>query len=197
MSKEIIETEWSHFITVEEIEKQQGKLIVTPDADAAKRLSNRLALLSLDSLTAELSFEMTKSTMTIHITGSFKAELTQECVVTLEPVKSVIEENFEAWFADREGAVQLAKARQDKMTEKGHTEMPMLEEFEDPESIIDGKIDLGELVTQYLSLAINPYPHAEGVEFEVGDDQGQDVKGAIDNPFAALKDWKDKLDPQS
>ena len=65
MSKEIFETEWSHFITVDEVEKQHDTLQIAPDADAAKRLSNRLGVLSLDTLTADLKFEMTKSTMTI------------------------------------------------------------------------------------------------------------------------------------
>ena len=59
-----------------------------------------------------------------------------------------------------------------------------------PEAIIDGYIDAGELVTQYLSLALNPYPHAEGVKYELGDDNEEAIKPKLDNPFAALKEWK-------
>jgi hypothetical protein len=43
--------------------------------------------------------------------------------------------------------------------------MPFLDESEDPEPVIDGKIDAGELVAQYLSLAIDPYPRLEGEEY--------------------------------
>ncbi len=193
MSKEIIETEWSYFIDVDSLEGSRTELAISPDEEASKRLAQRLNLLSLDSLEAKLVLNHKHGSGQVHIVGHFKAKLRQACVVTLEPVEDVVEEEFESWFADLEGAVHLAKARKDRMAEKGHTEIQILEEHEDPEPIIDGKIDLGELVTQYVSLAVNPYPHAEGVEFEVGDDNVKTAGPALNNPFAALKDWKDKL----
>ena len=194
MSKEIVETEWSYFVDVDSLQDSRTELVITPDADAAKRLCQRLNLTSLNGLEARLILNHPPKSMNVHVEGRIKAQVEQPCVVTLEPVISDIEEEFEAWFADHESAVQLAKARKERMAEKGHAEVPMLEEVEDPEAIIDGKIDLGELVTQYLSLAINPYPHAEGVEFEVGDDAVKAQGNVLNNPFAALKDWKDKLD---
>jgi len=102
------------------------------------------------------------------------------------------QEEFEGWFADKDAAVSLAKVRKEKMIEKGKTELPILEERDDPEPIVEGMIDLGELCVQHLSLAINPYPHAEGVEYEHGDDAAQGEGFSFKNPFAALKDWKAK-----
>ena len=76
-------------------------------------------------------------------------------------------------------------------------ETPIINEQEDPEKIIGGKIDLGEVVTQHLSLAIDPYPHKEGVKYEYGDDEPEKVPEAFkNNPFAALKDWKSKLEDE-
>ena len=193
-SKTIVETEWSYFWDSESFEGGSDKVSISPDEEALRRLALRLGLVSLDSLQADIAISRKAGEAAYHVSGSFKAEVTQNCVVTLEPVSSHIEDEFEAWYADPEAAISIAKARHEKLTEKGHGEQPILEERDDPEELIEGKIDLGELVTQYLSLAINPYPHAEGAEFEEQEKamapQDSDV---LKNPFAALKDWKDKM----
>jgi uncharacterized metal-binding protein YceD (DUF177 family) len=130
--------------------------------------------------------------MIVHIKGQIKAEIVQNCVVSLDPVLSTIEDDFEAWFADPQAAVSLTKARHDRESISGHSEVKMLDEKDDPEEIIDDKIDLGELVTQHLSLSVEPYPHAEGVDFENKATKDFD-DNEVNNPFAALKDWKSKL----
>jgi hypothetical protein len=77
--------------------------------------------------------------------------------------------------------------------------VPLLDEQDDPEPITDGKIDLGELVSQFLSLSINPFPHAPGVELpeeQEGDGPVRMSAGNAPNPFAALKDWKARRDTE-
>ncbi len=190
---DIVETEWSYFLDVNDVESGKLSVDISPDEAARGRLAQRLGVLAVNSLNAQLTIFNPKSSLMVHIVGKIDAELTQACVVTLEPLHTEVHEAFEAWFADPDKAIPLAKARKERIAEKGHQEVPMLDESEDPEAIIDDKIDLGELVTQHLSLMIDPYPHAEGVVFEVGDDQQKDFSASVNNPFAALKDWKDKL----
>lgn len=187
--------EWSYLIDEEDAGTAVIKLSLEPNAEEKSALAERLNLVSLDSLKAEIAFEKQSGGMITHITGRLEADLTQSCVVTLEPVQDHVEENFEAWYADPEKAVSFAKERRDRKTEKTETELEMLEEWEDPEPAIEGKINLGEMVTQYLSLAINPYPHAEGVEPPEEEDKiiHEEIPEARKNPFAALKDWKEKL----
>ncbi len=193
--KRILETEWSHLFDVEAMNKAEETLTIAPDALACGRLSQRLGVESVDALEADIRVSHHAGEMSYYIKGEIRADVTQACVVTLEPVHSHIEDDFEAWYADPEVAVSITKARHEKLNEKGHGELPILDEKDDPEALIEGKIDLGELVTQYLSLSINPYPHAEGVEFEelerkMGALEEDDL---VKNPFAALKDWKDKI----
>jgi uncharacterized metal-binding protein YceD (DUF177 family) len=186
-----VPAEWSHFIEAEKVGPMPMDLSIEPDDAARKRLAQRLNIKSLESLKAKLSLMRESGKMTVYIRGQLKAEVKQLCVVTGKPVADTIEEEFEAWFADRQKTVPIVRARHEKQTSKGKAEKPILDESEDPEPIIDGQIDLGELVTQYLSLGINPYPHAEGVEYEGGGEQNPaGLKEALDNPFAALKDWK-------
>ncbi|GJL84945.1 MAG: hypothetical protein DHS20C02_07200 [Micavibrio sp.] len=185
--------EWSHLIDSEEVEAKPQKLSISADEEERGLLAKRLDVFSIDSLKAELTVVREKGSMVVHVKGVLKAQITQSCVVTTDPVISEIEESFKAWFADPEQAVSFAKARRDKLIEAGQGELPILSEADDPEPIIEGQIDLGELVTQYLSLSINLYPHAEGVKYEIGDeDEAAQGAETIKNPFAALKDWKEK-----
>jgi uncharacterized metal-binding protein YceD (DUF177 family) len=152
-------------------------------------------LLSLDRLEARVVIQHRAGDVAYHVKGRLEADVTQACVVTLEPVKDHIEEPFEAWFSDPQGPVSFARLKHERELLKAHGEIPLLEEKDDPEPLTAGKIDLGELVTQYLSLAINPYPHAEGAVFH-DPPEGAAARGeaeGLKNPFAALKDWKHKL----
>lgn len=192
--KDKITPEWSYPVNVTEI---NGRLVLdlAPDEAARAALAKRFDLLSLEALEARIVLTREAGQMRVRVEGRFQASLLQACVVTLEPVEDKIEENFEAWFADPEQAVTLAKAKHDRLVKKGRSEVPLLDEQDDPEPIIDGKIDLGELVAQFLSLSINPFPHAPGVELPSEEENPVRISaGETPNPFAALKDWKAKRD---
>ncbi len=49
-----------------------------------------------------------------------------------------------------------------------------------PESIVDGRLDLGTVVQEFLALGVDPYPRKPGVSFEPV------VEEATPSPFAAL-----------
>ena len=184
--------EWSHFFDVDSLDGKPLAITIAPDQALYKALARRLDIASLQGLSADLKIKRVTGSASIHVKGTLKAEVTQICVVSAEDVATQIVDDFEAWYAEDNAAVSLAKARKEKMLEKGHAEIHLTEEQDDPEPVIDGQIDLGELVTQYLSLSINPYPRAEGATHETiaaADDDAFSFK----NPFAGLKEWKDKL----
>lgn len=189
-----IESEWTHLVLSEDIDKEALNLKITPNAQELKALAERLSVNEVKDLHAELRLKRVQGNRAINIQGSFEAHIIQTCVVSLNPVDTHTRESFEAWFADPDAAVSIKKAKQDLIIQKGQSEVPMLEEEDDPEAIIDGQINLGEVVTQFLCLSINPYPHAPDADYEHGDDQIKDVEMSdiIKNPFAALKDWKNR-----
>ena len=192
MTEAALDPEWSHPFQVNTLENKPLTLEISPDSDEAQRLARRLGIQSLDSLKAKLKIKRIAGSASIHIDGALTAEITQICVISAEPVRSTVEDTFEAWYGEENAAVSLTKARKEKMLEKGHTELPLIEEKDDPDPVIDGAIDIGELTTQYLSLSITAYPRAEGAMHETmaaADDEAFSFK----NPFAGLKDWKEKL----
>lgn len=193
-SKDNIEAEWSYLVDVKGIDAKGQALSIEPTEAERTRLIRRLGLLALDDCQANLKLSLNDGHI-IHVKGVVTAKARQSCVMTLETVETAVREEFEAWYADPQQVVSLNKARRDQKIRKGHVEIPLADEREDPEPIVGGKIDVGELVTQYLSLGIDPYPRAPGVELPDGEDLKtvHEDPSVIKNPFAALKDWKDKL----
>lgn len=188
-----LESEWSYFYNADEISKAPREINLSVGEAERAHLLKRLGVRSLDKLDAKLVLRRQDGGRVVYIKGSLAADVVQSCVVSGDDVPAHIQEDFEAWYADPEDAVSLVKARRDKQAVAGHGEMPILDESEDPERIIDGQIDLGELVVQNLVLALDPYPHAPNAHYELGDDNYQEALPKSENPFAALKDWKDKL----
>lgn len=183
---------WSYLIDQGEIGTTTvHKKLKAGDADL-KAVAKRLEIPSVESLAAEIDLQRVPGNKAVvHVTGMLKADVVQTCGVTTVPVKNYIEEEFEGWFTDPTAYASIAKARHEKAGKITDTEVPIMEERDDPEPMVNGKIDLGDLICQYLSLGLDPYPRAHGVTApELSEEQQETVSAGRRNPFEALKDWK-------
>lgn len=184
---------WVHNINADDAGLELTELNLEPSESDRKKIVDLLGVIEVKSLIADLTFKRVQGGLVVKIDGKYKADIEQSCVVTLEPIETHIEDSFSAWYADPDQAVSFNKARKQREMEKRHGEVPIVDEKDDPEPIINGKIDVGDVITQFLSMAIDPYPHKEGVEYEIGDDSPKGQPSAIrKNPFDKLKEWKDK-----
>ena len=189
--------EFSYAVNADDIASTPVTFTFSPNDAERAAIAKRLDIVSLNR--AEAKVECTReSGHIIYVRGEFSADITQECVVTLDPIQSTIGDEFEAWFSDKDHIASFKKAQIEAKAKKEFIETPMLEEHEDPEPIEDGKIDVGELFVQYLSLAVNPYPQKPGVRVddvagnETGSVSDDNKKFMPNNPFAALKNWRPK-----
>lgn len=158
---------------------------VTLEADQRELagLAELWQVLAVRSLTAELQIARWKKDG-IRIKGRVRAEITQACVVTLEPVDSVIDEAFEQVFVP-EGS-KLAR-----ITPSDTAEMIVDPDGPDlPETFSGDTIDAGVAVAEFAALAIDPYPRKPGIEFADHIESDGSAKDDRPNPFAVLKDWK-------
>lgn len=178
------EPEFSHFIDIDDIKDNETvtkDLTAKPDECAA--LAERFGLKEIKGLQAKINVT-SKGDVIYLVEGRVEAEIVQSCVVTLEPVPAHIDERFEVFCADADAIPVVSN----------DTEYDISEDEDLPEPVVDGKINIGELAAQYLSLAIDPYPHAEGAEPEddgtVWREHDDDDKPEKPNPFAVLKDLK-------
>jgi len=184
--------EWSYEFISEKVGSDPVEVELSAPKEALPLLCNRLDLHSIESLEAKVMLTRNAVNKVIHVYGEIIADVHQNCVITDEPVRERVEDSFESWFAEPNNAVSFTKVKRERSVPIEGNEHPMLEEVDDPEPIVDGKIDLGELVTQNLSLALNPYPRKEGatLESKVSTLSNVDNDEIYDNPFAALKAWK-------
>lgn len=189
-----IKPEWSFEIIADHVNEKGVTRQAAASELECKDIARRLDVEQINKLEASITLVREPASIIIHAHGTFKAEIVQKCVVSLEPVVTHIEESFEAWFADTEQVVSLAHVRQEKLGKVIDMEMEIPDEKDDPEPVVDGRIELGEIIIQNLALSINPYPHAEGAVYkdicEHPDTAGN--KEGRYKPFANLKKWKEE-----
>ncbi len=189
-----LKPEWSYLVDAIEVNDAPLRKKISASPQQRKDLARRMDVISLDKLEADIRVRRTDNKFMIHATGSFRGQVTQECVVTGAPVVSVLEGSLEGWFAESDKAVSLTKKRHEKMSQMMNAEVPVLSDEDDPDLIEEGTFDLGELVVQHAILEINPYPRAENAEHPdvIKEDDLNKQEKKINNPFAALKNWKEK-----
>ena len=93
--------------------------------------------------------------------------------MTLEPIENGLEEQVDLMFSS---------------ASTGPSQTDTKDDDEPPEPLVDGKLDLGAIATEFLLLGIDPYPRKAGVEFApvIADDGSA-------KPFAALEALKKRL----
>jgi uncharacterized metal-binding protein YceD (DUF177 family) len=109
------------------------------------------------------------------------AEVTQSCVVTLEPVPAEIQRSF-----SRELVFVGATRHRTDQTPKPAESETVIDLEEGAEEITSLHIDLAVPVLEEFALALDPYPRRPGVQFvpKTGD------LSPPDSPFAVLKGLK-------
>lgn len=185
-----IEPEWSFGIETADIGPEPRAVAIEAGPAEREALARRFGLLEIFSLRAEMT--LCREGRAIHVTGQVEADVVQPCIATLEPVPGHVAETFEAWYADADETLSFARARQERERRTGQADTPVLDEREDPEPLIGGVIDLGELAAQYLSLGLDPYPRAAdaGAGSGTGTPPSVEPSSLRKSPFGALKDWK-------
>lgn len=121
------------------------------------------------------------------VNGRLLADVEQACVVTLEAIPQHIDERLEGEFCPQSdlSAASPVEAHFDADAE------------DEPIGIIDGQLDVGQLVFENLALAIDPFPRAADaaeVRLERGPSGPTKPAGAeterAPNPFAVLAKLK-------
>jgi uncharacterized metal-binding protein YceD (DUF177 family) len=211
----IQEAEFNRIIRVDNI-AEDGEVIAFSATDAeCAALAARMGLLTLNSLQADVTASPLLSRRQqrgpykgIHLHVAFRADVVQSCVVTLEPVTASVSDEFEVDFlpkgADPADVIGTGSPRDSgKEMKKEETVDDWLEGLEDGEMVIDseeadppeimrgGVVEIGELIVENLSLALDPYPRRAGEEMDLtraGDNNEDNV--VRDNPFAVLASLK-------
>jgi uncharacterized metal-binding protein YceD (DUF177 family) len=159
----------SRLVDIMRIPPRGQEVHVEATAEECAALARDFGLPGIQALSGD--YHLQASAKGIHVTGAVKASITQICVTTLEPFDSMIEEDVEVDFAEPSG-----------MPAEPPTD---IHEYEPPDEIVNGQIDLGALTAEFLVLGLDPYPRKPGVDFSY-----RDPADEKDSPFAALNKLK-------
>jgi uncharacterized metal-binding protein YceD (DUF177 family) len=163
------------FTDLDRLGQAGADVTIGAKGDDLARLAKWAKVESIEAFSADVELRRLSQTR-FKLDYSLTADITQACVVTLDPVRSHIAREFSRELhvtghspADKGGVLTF---------DAGDDEA--LEEVASPH------FDLaGPLLEEFL-LAIDPYPRAEGVAFETP----QDADDTSGNPFAVLKSLK-------
>jgi hypothetical protein len=107
----------------------------------------------------------------LEVKGDIHAHVTQACVVTGEDFETDVVAPVEIRFSP-DGVDPNAPLDPDDLLN--------LDAEDPPDLLVDGRIDLGAIVGEFLALALDPYPRKPGASFEASED------AAAASPFSEL-----------
>ena len=166
-----IDVEFSRIVTVDSLPPGDVARSVQATAAECAALARRFDLIALGSLAADL--ELRRDGAVVQVRGRVRAAVTQRCVVTLEPVDGTVDAEFERLFSQ-----DVPETQDDEV------EIPA--DVELPEPLVGDRLDLGEIVAEELSLALDPYPRSPAADARMAE-LGEGEDGAAHGPFAALR----------
>jgi uncharacterized metal-binding protein YceD (DUF177 family) len=166
----IREPAWSVPLTVQDVAAEGQRHHLIADAQARAAVAKVAGLQEVDRLEADL-VTVPHGADGLRVTGRVSAMVGQTCVVTLEPMQSVIDEAIDVLFlrhppehGDADDDEEAGKVGDERI-----------------ETLTGGTIDLGAIATEFLILGLDPYPRKPGAAFTP-----RQVDEPLSSPFAAL-----------
>ena len=173
-------------VNVERVGREPIAVDIQATEEECRVLAERLDILGVSDVRLIGNLARQAASGQIALTAKLAATAVQACIVTLEPVSQVIDEEFTVFYTFDKNDLVIEDI--DKVVG--------MEEEDLPELIVDNRIDLADMILEQIALALDPYPRRSdlpvadlpgGAEAET-DSKSQEVY----RPFANLKDLMSK-----
>lgn len=171
---------WNYAVTEIPNGARQYRQIATEKECAA--IAAELGLAGCASLAASYAIRaMGGGRYTVE--GTIDANLTQSCIVTLEPIEARLQLPMAVEFAPELPPVRPSAATADASADVEVLSLPEVEKIE------HGTLDVGRVVFEILAAGLDPYPKKPEATFDWQDPKADDERV---NPFAVLAKLKPK-----
>lgn len=145
--------EFSRIFNLGDLGENTRQLDLRATEGECASLARRFSVPAIAGLSASGALEgQAGGRVRLHV--SIRAEVTQTCVVTLEPVVNRIEEEVDILFEPSRGDRRAIDVGFDPAADR--------------EPLSGDSLDIGEIVAEELALALDPYPRTPGVGLETG-----------------------------
>lgn len=149
---------------------------VAPDEATRAALAKDFGIVAIPALKASVTLTP-DGRGGVKVGGHVDATVRQTCVATLEAFDAPVSEDIEMHFVPES---RIPEVRPGAEIEVGADDLP------DP--LVNGVVDIGAVVSEFLALGIDPYPRKPGAMFEMPAAAGDED----DSPFSALGQLRGK-----
>jgi uncharacterized metal-binding protein YceD (DUF177 family) len=170
--------EFSRVVELEALHGQRTEIALEATESENAALARRFGVDGIADFKASVVLTPFASGNKVTMKATFGADVRQTCVVTLEPLTTAVAGSFVTEFVPEAFIEPVDDAAFD------------LGDDDPPEPIIDGRLEIGELIAQHLGLEIDPFPRAPGAEFPGLELAGGGAAAARPSPFAVLEKLK-------
>lgn len=180
---------FSRRIDVEELLKSPGgRFSIEANADERVALAKLNGLEAVKTLVAQL--RILPEGKGVHVSGVLKGQITYFCGVTLEPFDASVEAEIDAGFQPvrSERANRRRKQGLEEAARAAIEDIPL--DDDPPGPIVNGEVELGEVLAEFFALALDPYPRKPDAEFAPLGDGAEAAQAPKASPFAALQRLK-------
>jgi Large ribosomal RNA subunit accumulation protein YceD len=164
---------FSRIVRVDAIPQGGQTLAIEASPSEREALALLYQIPAIAALTATLRLERAGQGGA-RVVGAVHGELTQICVVSLEEFAATVDEDIDLKFAPRPDEDSGRRPLRE-------TETLSIAGEDEPDPVIEGKIDVGALAAEFFALGLDPYPRKPGAEFVAPAESAQAA-----SPFAAL-----------
>ena len=166
----------SYMVNVARLPQKGMQIVIDADEKQRRALAEAHELLSVEKFRAELLVASWKRNG-VKVSGTLRADITQACVVTLDPLIATIKEDVEGLYLPEDS----------KLGRLGfNTPGEIVIDVEGPDSpeLFSGdSIDVGALAEEFFGLAIDPYPRKPGASLAPSPPDGDEP-----TPLAPLRE---------
>ena len=179
--------EFSVKVSLDSIGDEPREYEIKASEDERAALSTRFGLVSIGEFSAKLVLSWLKPGKVLSVRGRISATVTQSCVISLDPVPADVDEEFDVVFS------------------RYPDETADVIDPHEAELLEGEEVDIGEIVSEELSLSLNPYPRRPDIDpasvnlgpgarllSEEAADQDARKSAKKDNPFEVLAALKPK-----
>lgn len=162
-------------VDINEVRDQKDiRIQIIANENECKTLAKTLNILKVNNFNADIALRLGVRSDLYEIEGRIIANVTQECGVTFAPVDEAIEDVFSEILTTSAQALEEA----DPEDEGENTPVDLIE---------GGKIPVGTIVTQWLALALDPFPRVDHVPTFQHIEAAEGTSPDTHRPFAALE----------
>ncbi|AQS41477.1 MAG: Hypothetical protein BHV28_07770 [Candidatus Tokpelaia hoelldobleri] len=181
MNEPLMEFALSFPVDVRSLPPKGTHITLQANRQECDKLARNHGLLAVARFSAEFDLRPWKK-RGVRLKGEVAAQITQQCVVTLEPVENSLVCPVDAIYLPDDSRL----AGRD--SEHNHELLLDAEGADAPEVFSGNRLDAGAVAEEFFELSLDPYPRKAGAHF--GALEGEEREDASDDgrksPFAVL-----------